>query len=141
MVAPAGSADSGGQEGRRAWEVLYLSEGAGGPAREEFDAVLVSSGLYRSPVTPHYPGAETYRGEMLHSRSYTGPERFEGKENSGGRGREQRGRHRGVELSGAARCLSLSSARGAWFICTAVHEQASLTTTRSPALPPACPTA
>ena len=81
MVAPAGSAESGGQEGRRAWEVLYLSEGAGGPAREEFDAVLVSSGLYRSPVTPHYPGAETYRGEMLHSRSYTGPERFEGKGN------------------------------------------------------------
>lgn len=46
---------------------------------EVFDAVLVCSGVFHSPVLPHISGAETFSGSMMHSRAYTAPEALAGK--------------------------------------------------------------
>jgi dimethylaniline monooxygenase (N-oxide forming) len=117
-VVPDGST---GAAGAANWEVTYYNDAgsaagaAGTVGRETFDGVLVCSGLYGSPVLPHYAGAADYRGALLHSRDYKGPEGFEGKEvvvvGAGSSGADI-----AVELSQVARRLTLSTANGAWFV-------------------------
>ena len=97
------------------WQVTYRPKGADETVREPFDAVLVCSGLYRSPAAPHYPGLETFQGRILHSRSYKGPEGFKGKEvlvvGAGSSGADI-----AVELSQVTSRTTLSVERGAWLI-------------------------
>lgn len=42
-------------------------------------ALVVASGTFGSPYTPEIPGAEAFRGEMLHAAAYRRPEPFAGK--------------------------------------------------------------
>jgi hypothetical protein len=41
--------------------------------------VIVSTGYEQEPVIPDWPGRERFGGELLHSRDYRNPERFQGK--------------------------------------------------------------
>ena len=43
---------------------------------EYFDAVAVCNGHYNCPFTPALAGIENFKGRMLHSRDYDGPEDF-----------------------------------------------------------------
>jgi cation diffusion facilitator CzcD-associated flavoprotein CzcO len=38
-----------------------------------------ATGTWTRPFVPHYPGAETFRGEQLHTVDYPGPEHFRGR--------------------------------------------------------------
>lgn len=38
-----------------------------------------ATGTWSQPFVPHYPGAETFRGEQLHTADYPGPDHFVGK--------------------------------------------------------------
>ncbi len=97
------------------WKVVHRTEGASEAKSELFDGVMVCSGLYRSPVVPSYPGSEAFQGEILHSRSYKGPEGFEGKEivvvGTGSSGADI-----AVELSMVASKVTFSAIRGAWLL-------------------------
>ncbi|SPN99128.1 related to flavin depend monooxygenase that catalyses the oxidation of rubrofusarin to 9-hydroxyrubrofusarin [Cephalotrichum gorgonifer] len=44
-----------------------------------FDKVVVATGINNQPTFPQIKGMEKFQGEILHSRDYKGPERFEGK--------------------------------------------------------------
>lgn len=96
------------------WKVTVRS--ADGTQRvENFDAVMVCSGLYRHPTVPQYAGAETFQGQVLHSASYKGPEGYEDKDvvviGVGSSGVDI-----AVELSKVAHHLELSTQKGAWFL-------------------------
>nr|WP_243639852.1 NAD(P)-binding domain-containing protein [Streptacidiphilus pinicola] len=41
-------------------------------------AVINATGTWTRPFVPRYPGAERFRGRMLHSSAYLGPEEFRG---------------------------------------------------------------
>jgi cation diffusion facilitator CzcD-associated flavoprotein CzcO len=41
--------------------------------------LINATGTWTRPFVPHYPGAETFRGEQLHTVDYPGPEHFVGK--------------------------------------------------------------
>ncbi|WP_236652316.1 FAD-dependent oxidoreductase [Streptacidiphilus neutrinimicus] len=41
-------------------------------------ALINATGTWTRPFVPRYPGAERFRGRMLHSSAYRGPEEFEG---------------------------------------------------------------
>ena len=41
--------------------------------------LINATGTWTQPFVPHYPGAETFRGEQLHTVDYPGPEHFDGK--------------------------------------------------------------
>jgi cation diffusion facilitator CzcD-associated flavoprotein CzcO len=41
--------------------------------------LVVASGLNAEPVTPHYPGAEKFRGHILHGGAYINPTPFTGR--------------------------------------------------------------
>ncbi|WP_233614172.1 FAD-dependent oxidoreductase [Leucobacter edaphi] len=45
------------------------------PAR----TIVNATGTWTRPFIPHYPGAETFRGEQFHTVDYPGPEHFRGK--------------------------------------------------------------
>jgi cation diffusion facilitator CzcD-associated flavoprotein CzcO len=40
---------------------------------------VIASGQYRVPITPEWPGAEKFRGELSHSASYSNPTPFIGR--------------------------------------------------------------
>jgi len=84
------------------WE---LSSHQGTALRSErFDAVLVASGRYQDHAAPRLPGADKFRGRVLHSSEYKNPEPFTGKKGGRGRGRRQRDRPAGgAERSRRAR--------------------------------------
>jgi putative flavoprotein involved in K+ transport len=42
-------------------------------------AVVIATGQYRIPIPPHWPGVEIYKGQLLHSESYSKPSPFAGK--------------------------------------------------------------
>ncbi|KAK7114068.1 uncharacterized protein [Littorina saxatilis] len=46
---------------------------------EEYDAVIICSGHYSTPLMPTIPGLKTFPGEVMHSHDYRHPEHFEGK--------------------------------------------------------------
>lgn len=41
--------------------------------------IVNATGTWTQPFIPHYPGAETFRGEQFHTVAYPGPEHFHGK--------------------------------------------------------------
>src|SRR5262249_12651429 len=41
--------------------------------------IVVTTGQYRIPITPQWPGAETYRGALVHSAHYTAGSPYAGK--------------------------------------------------------------
>ncbi|MBA3947869.1 MAG: NAD(P)-binding domain-containing protein [Herpetosiphonaceae bacterium] len=55
---------------------LVASRSPDGNNVESFDAVFVCSGVFRDPILPSLPGAETFTGTILHSRAYTVPAPF-----------------------------------------------------------------
>lgn len=101
------------QKGNK-WKVTVRSTD-GAKRAENFDAVIVCSGLYRYPAVPNYPGADGFQGQMLHSASYKGPESYEDKDvvviGVGSSGVDI-----AVELSKVAHRLELSTQKGAWFL-------------------------
>src|SRR3954468_5876074 len=42
-------------------------------------AVVIASGQYRVPITPRWPGADVFRGELSHSVDYRRPSAYAGK--------------------------------------------------------------
>jgi dimethylaniline monooxygenase (N-oxide forming) len=55
----------------------------GGPAKAaateaRFEAVMICTGFNSKPYMPHFAGAESFRGRILHSAAYKGPEAFAG---------------------------------------------------------------
>jgi hypothetical protein len=40
--------------------------------------LISATGTWSQPFVPHYPGADTFRGEQLHTVDYPGPEHFDG---------------------------------------------------------------
>ena len=96
------------------WKVTVRSTD-GAKRVEIFDAVIVCSGLYRYPTVPHYPGAEIFQGQMIHSESYKGPEDYEDKDvvviGVGSSGVDI-----AAELSKVAHRVELSTHRSAWFL-------------------------
>ncbi len=66
--------------GGQGWCVSSHSlRGDGAPVDEPFDAVMVCTGFNSKPYIPHFPGAESFRGQILHSAAYKGPEAFAGR--------------------------------------------------------------
>ena len=43
---------------------------------EVFDAVMVCSGLYSSGRMPEYPGLDSFKGQIMHSRQLKRPSHF-----------------------------------------------------------------
>jgi cation diffusion facilitator CzcD-associated flavoprotein CzcO len=50
-----------------------------GPRSWTTRTVVNATGTWSQPFVPYYPGAETFRGEQLHTVEYPGPEHFDGK--------------------------------------------------------------
>lgn len=50
-----------------------------GPRSWTTRTVVNATGTWSQPFVPYYPGAETFRGEQLHTVDYPGPEHFDGK--------------------------------------------------------------
>ena len=42
-------------------------------------AVVIATGQYRKPIKPHWPGEDTFRGELTHSLTYANPAPYLGK--------------------------------------------------------------
>ena len=60
------------------WRVR-AADADGRPSDERFDAVAVCSGLHQHRHCPHFPGEETFSGQILHSADYRRPHQFAGK--------------------------------------------------------------
>ena len=50
-----------------------------GDRRWHTRTLVNATGTWTRPFAPHYPGADTFRGEQLHTAAYPGAERFRGK--------------------------------------------------------------
>lgn len=106
-------------DGERGWRVrARMDDGA--ELDERFDAVLVCSGVFRRPVLPAYPGAESFRGAIMHSSAYDGPASFAGKRVAVV-GLGSSGADIAVEASHAAGEVLLCTSKGAWFIPRYLH--------------------
>jgi dimethylaniline monooxygenase (N-oxide forming) len=57
----------------------HLAQAGGAATEERFDAVMVCTGFNSKPYIPAFTGAESFRGQILHSASYKGPEAFAGR--------------------------------------------------------------
>jgi dimethylaniline monooxygenase (N-oxide forming) len=99
--------------GNNRWRVRFSAQGTS--REEEFDAVLVCSGVFRHPLMPELPGAESFTGTVMHSRAYAEPGQFAGR-NVAVVGVGSSGTDIAVEVSHVARRVWLSSRKGAWFI-------------------------
>ncbi|XP_068780125.1 uncharacterized protein [Struthio camelus] len=61
------------------WAVTSRGLGTGGRRQtEHFDAVMVCTGHYATPILPDIPGLDTFTGQVLHSHEYRHPEPFAG---------------------------------------------------------------
>ncbi|XP_008694363.1 dimethylaniline monooxygenase [N-oxide-forming] 4 isoform X2 [Ursus maritimus] len=98
------------------WDVVTETEGK--QERAVFDAVMVCTGHYLNPRLPleSFPGIHKFKGQILHSQEYRGPEGFQGKRvlviglgNTAG--------DVAVELSRTAAQVLLSTRTGAWVLC------------------------
>lgn len=61
--------------------LLVHSEGPDGESRPPIRtrAVLNATGTWTRPFRPHIPGAESFRGQQLHTVDYSGPEQLTGR--------------------------------------------------------------
>nr|XP_020670364.1 dimethylaniline monooxygenase [N-oxide-forming] 3-like [Pogona vitticeps] len=95
------------------WEIITEKDGKKESA--VFDAVMICSGHHVYPNIPRdsFPGLEKFKGSILHSREYKGPEKFKGKKvlviGLGNSGCDI-----AVELSNIASQVYLSSRSGSW---------------------------
>jgi cation diffusion facilitator CzcD-associated flavoprotein CzcO len=65
-------------EGRRGWKVRFETHGQA-EQEEEFDFVIVATGMYGAPYIPEYPDADQFQGEMMHAESFSQKEIAAGK--------------------------------------------------------------
>ena len=65
------------------WEVHYIDDRnedeLNNRRMEEFDFVMVCSGVNWNPLLPQIPGLDTFGGEVMHSKEYRTWKMFEGK--------------------------------------------------------------
>jgi len=59
------------------WQIIYRRDNA--EHNEEFDFLVIASGLLNSEYYPNIPGRETFQGKISHSLRYRGPSSVEGK--------------------------------------------------------------
>ncbi len=98
------------------WCVRIRSLRAGSAARDErFDAVMVCTGFNSKPYVPSFPGVESFRGTILHSASYKGPEAYAGRRVLVV-GSSSSAADVAVELSRAAPGLLLSTHGNTWIV-------------------------
>jgi dimethylaniline monooxygenase (N-oxide forming) / hypotaurine monooxygenase len=83
--------------------------------REEFDAVVVCSGVHQRPFVPRMPGLESFRGEVRHAAEYRRPEPFRGRRVVAVGAGESGGEIIPSVAEVAASC-SVSLRRGAYFL-------------------------
>merc|ERR1712060_220030 len=55
--------------GSRGWRLRYQTEGAE-PVEEDFDFVIVATGMYGTPLVPSVPGMEHFRGTTMHAERF-----------------------------------------------------------------------
>jgi len=95
----------------RRW-ALHVQAGSSLP--QIFDAVVVASGFYREPRWPSLPGLDTFRGRVVHSSAYQGPENFAGQRvvviGAGSSGSDI-----AAEVSVTAAHVELAAKSGVWF--------------------------
>ncbi len=100
------------------WELDARGDGRDGTHR--FDAIVVCSGRHQAPRWPMLEGRESFRGEIVHSMSYTEPAPFAGRIvlvlGVGSSGVDL-----AEELAPVARRTLLSTSRGAWLIPRTVN--------------------
>jgi cation diffusion facilitator CzcD-associated flavoprotein CzcO len=65
-------------EGRRGWSVQFETRGREAQ-EEEFDFVIVATGMYGTPYIPEYADADQFQGEMMHAESFSQKEIAAGK--------------------------------------------------------------
>ena len=91
---------------------LHLQSGNGPP--QIFDAIVVASGFYREPRWPVLPGLDAFRGRVMHSCDYQGPEHFAGQRivviGAGSSGSDI-----AAEISKTAAHVELAAKSGVWF--------------------------
>ncbi len=79
-----------------------------------FDAIVVASGFYREPRWPALPGLDSFRGRVMHSCDYQGPEHFAGQRvvviGAGSSGSDI-----AAEISENAAHVELAAKSGVWF--------------------------
>ncbi len=61
------------------WRVTVRDPRSGATETDEFDGVVICSGLHRVPQIPPLPGLDTFRGRVLHSAHYKGPSSVTGR--------------------------------------------------------------
>lgn len=74
------SISSKGAKGGRGWKVIFSKTGVDVQEEEDFDFVVVATGMYGWP--PHIPfvrGQDKFKGEILHSNTFTDKEICQGK--------------------------------------------------------------
>jgi cation diffusion facilitator CzcD-associated flavoprotein CzcO len=55
--------------GSRGWRLRFQTEGAE-PREEDFDFVIVATGMYGTPLVPEVPGMENFRGVTMHAEKF-----------------------------------------------------------------------
>ena len=89
---------------------------------QQFDWVLVCSGIFRRPVIPAIAGLDTFSGNVLHSIDYRIPQPFAGRHvlivGLGSSAVDVAN-----DLAPVADMVSLSTRRGAWVVPREVHER------------------
>ncbi|XP_038047313.1 flavin-containing monooxygenase 5-like [Patiria miniata] len=95
------------------WVVTTQAEGAARQTSQEFDTVMICTGMLNNPNIPEFPGLEGFQGKVIHSQAFRRPEEFEGKRvvvvgigNSGA--------DAATDISRLASQVYLSTERGAW---------------------------
>ncbi|XP_035829107.1 flavin-containing monooxygenase 5 [Aplysia californica] len=96
------------------WELRCKDHKSGEEKNEVFDFVLVCNGHHGAPHRPSFPGLDTFKGQVMHSKEFKDVRGHEGKNalvvgigNSGG--------DCAVELSKYSK-VYLSTRRGAWVL-------------------------
>jgi dimethylaniline monooxygenase (N-oxide forming) len=65
--------------GKWSWEVTVERAGDGEMVTEVYDAIIVCTGHHSKPNIPDFPGAEDFKGDIIHSHAYKDNRRFAGK--------------------------------------------------------------
>lgn len=60
------------------WTIEYVQDGIS--QSQEFDYVIVCSGIFSKAFIPEIPGIEKFKGEVIHSKDYKKPDAFEGRQ-------------------------------------------------------------
>ena len=63
----------------RAWDVTVVDRGTGQETTYRYAGLVVGNGHNWNPKVPDYAGRDEFRGEVLHSADYKGPEVLRGK--------------------------------------------------------------